>query len=192
MRLFIAFDVSKRNKKLISQKVSKINNNIDQNLKWVNKENWHLTLKFLGDTDPDKLKIIEQSMKEISKEYKNFSIQFSGLNAFPDINHPRVLYLEINKGYKILCDIYNDLEKKLTEKSFAPDQKKYTPHLTIARSYKNTDYKKLFQNLKNIKENIFINIYNKIKNIHLYESKLLPEGPVYKKIYKFSLKNLDF
>ncbi|MFW5720905.1 MAG: 2'-5' RNA ligase family protein [Bacteroidota bacterium] len=72
MRLFIAIDVPERSKNLIEKKVNLIKKEIDQDVKWVTKHNWHITLKFLGDVDKNKVSAIEKTLVSVKNNFKNF------------------------------------------------------------------------------------------------------------------------
>jgi 2'-5' RNA ligase len=49
MRLFIAVDINNRSKKFIKKKLKILKSELNADFKWVKKENWHLTLKFIGE-----------------------------------------------------------------------------------------------------------------------------------------------
>ena len=181
MRLFIAADINIRAKDLIAKKQEILKRELDQDLNWVKKENWHLTLKFLGDsTESEKDKLIT-ALKEIDYNLNNNYIQFDHLDAFPNQTHPKVLYLAVAKGEKLLKSIYNKTENKLLDYDFEAEQRDFIPHLTIARSknkYPDLNDKLLDKN--------FLNIYANIEQITLYESQLKSDGPEY--IELFSIK----
>lgn len=181
MRLFIAADINMRAKNLIAKKQEILKRELKEDLNWVKKENWHLTIKFLGDsTESEKEKLIT-ALKEIDYNLTANYIQFDHLDAFPNQSHPKVLYLAVNKGKNILTDIYNKTENKLLNYGFEADERDFIPHLTIARS--KSEYPNL--NAKLLDKN-FLNIYANIEQITLYESRLKNDGPEY--IELFSIK----
>lgn len=187
MRLFIAVDLSDRSCELLENKVDILQDSINQNLKWVKKENWHLTLKFLGDTPEEKLGILQEKILESTAELESFKFQLSGISAFPDPDYPKVVYAAIDRGHEQLKELYNNLEQELTAAGFEADERSFTPHLTLARTSDNVDHKKLAKDLEQFSDKSFLNIFSPAREVHLYESKLLPEGPKYKKIFSISL-----
>lgn len=181
MRLFIAADINMRAKDLIAKKQEILKKELEQNLNWVTKENWHLTLKFLGEsTESEKEKLIT-ALKEINYNLTDDYIQFDHLDAFPNQSHPKVLYLAVAEGKNILAEIYNKTESKLIDYGFEADQRGFVPHLTIARS--KNEYPDLNSRLL---DKHFLNIYANIEQITLYESRLKSDGPEY--IELFSIK----
>ena len=190
MRLFISINIPEHYRNLINNKISVIKNEINQELKWVKEENWHLTLKFLGEVE-DKTKIsrVKDILSELKDDYNSFPIRFQNISAFPDINHPKVIYVGINQDQNKLIKIHNSLDTSLSKVGFESENKKYTPHLTFARSKSQTNLKQISNSLKKYINKYFINIYMKCDEISLMESKLLPEGPVYEKVFGISLKN---
>lgn len=188
MRLFTAVDFSDRIKDLINKKVKIIKDDIAQDIKWVKKENWHITLKFLGDVDREKLPEIKTVLSN-NVANKKFYFQIDRVGAFPHSDHPRVIYFGIDNGRKKLINIYNQIEKGLTDIGFTEDERSYNSHLTIGRVRKNINYNKLSSQLANfIAEKHFINIYSIADKISLIKSELRSDGPIYKEIFSKKLK----
>lgn len=189
MRTFIAINIPEGSKNLIQNKVELIKKKVNQDIKWVKKDNWHLTLKFLGDIDKSKISNLKKRISPLKNDLSKFPIQFKGISAFPELNYPKVFFLKIIKGNDRLINIQKKIDDQLQKEGFKPEDRDYIPHLTIARSRKNTDMKQLSQKYKKFtKEEFFINVYMKAKNVSLMKSKLYPEGPKYKKIFDISLK----
>ena len=189
MRLFIALELSDNCKRLLNKKVKIIKQTINQPLNWVEPKKWHLTLKFLGATSKDKLSQLEELITETCQNKKEFPLQFAGINAFPHIKKPRVIYFETKEGSKDLKNLYTVLENNLITAGFDEDNRNFTPHLTIARTCDDTKLSILNENLSKIRNDLLINIYDFANKITLFKSNLLPEGPVYEKKFTFKLKN---
>ncbi|MGM0411315.1 MAG: RNA 2',3'-cyclic phosphodiesterase, partial [Bacillota bacterium] len=138
MRLFIAINISDRSRKLINNKINILKEEIKENIKWVDKENWHITIKFLGEVKENKIDNIKNKIKNLS-EYEKFYLQFNKINAFPNLNYPKVMYLAINKSQGILKNIHKEIENELLKINFKKEDREFTPHLTIARTKKRSD-----------------------------------------------------
>ena len=188
MRLFIAINISKRSKKLITKKINSLKNEINKDIKWVKSDNWHITLKFLGEVKKRNLPKIKNEISNI-KDMKKFYFQINHLGAFPNLDYPKVIYFGINKGENNLINIHNQIEDKLVALNFKKDERNFTPHLTIARGRKNSNYQKLSHLLRNFIENNnnFVNIYSYVDRISLMKSTLTPEGPIYQEIFSNNL-----
>jgi len=90
MRLFIAADINNRSKKLIEKKFKLLKSELNNDLKWVKKENWHLTLKFIGEaSEIDKENLIKV-LKNIEFDSKGQYINFDKIGAFPDFERDNI------------------------------------------------------------------------------------------------------
>lgn len=182
MRLFIAVNINQRSKNLIEKRVKNLKSEINYELKWIKKENWHLTLKFIGEADSDDKNNIIQVLNKLNfKKAVNNYVQFSGIAAFPNLDELSVLYLPLRKGRDILEGLHDSLEKELAKFGFERDRRKYIPHLTLARNKG-----ELFKLEEKFKKQHYLNIFAKIESISLFESKLKADGPEY--IELFSIK----
>ena len=93
MRLFLAVPLSKRAKDLI---VDSYKENIGRiNAKWVAKENFHITLKFLGNVEKDRIEEIEKEMNDIKDKHEGCKFTITNLGAFPSLKLIRVLFYNI-------------------------------------------------------------------------------------------------
>jgi 2'-5' RNA ligase len=189
MRLFIAVNLSDRARWLLDNKISDLKNEIDFDLKWVKANNWHITLKFLGETKKNKVSLIKNDISEIATSYNTFSVILNQLGAFPNLIYPKIIYVGVKDGHNDLAQLQKKLENKLIKRGCSRADKKYTPHLTIARSKKRTDHQLLSEKLTNFaeKDNL-INIFFKAGRISLMRSELTPEGPIYKEIFSKNMK----
>lgn len=188
MRLFIAINFSEKIKNLIEKKVELLKNSVDEKVKWVKKENWHITIKFLGEVEEKKLPKIKNKIKEI-KEFNDFYFQINRIDSFPNINYPKIVYLGIDSGKEKLKEINNEIEIKLSQLNFKKEKQTFTPHITIGRSKDYTDNSKLSNTIKKFyKKRYFINIYVPVDKISLMKSELTPEGPQYEEIFSKNIK----
>lgn len=188
MRLFIAVPIEDRTQKLLEEQITKAQDSLDFNLKWVRGENLHLTLKFLGDTEESKLEDIKSSMENACSTYDRFNIYYEHYGAFPSTDYPKVLFFGLNDDKKTLINLQNDLENELYEKGFEKEGRDYTPHLTFARTRKKTDMRQLKYDYKDFITENDIRILQKVDKISLIESQLYKSGPVYKELFSINLK----
>ncbi len=188
MRLFIAIPIENRTQKLLQEKLEIAQSELDFDLKWVSGENLHLTLKFLGDTDEDKLSDIKKSMENTCSQYDNFNIYYEHYDAFPSTDYPKVLYFGLKNDKNLLIDLQNELENNLFNKGFEKEDRDYTPHLTFARTRKKTDMRQLKYDYQDFIKDNNIRILQKVNKISLIESQLYKDGPVYNELYSVNLK----
>lgn len=164
MRLFIAFDVSEE----IETYFRKIQFQLpDSDSKPV--KEFHLTLRFLGERDEDESKEIINDLKKI--KFEKFTAKTSSLGVFPDENFIRVVWSGLEPKNKII-----ELKEKIEKALGLQKDKRFHPHITLARIkfIKNKrDY------IKKVKEIKTKELEFDVKSIKLYKSELTPKGPVH-------------
>ena len=136
----------------------------------------HITLKFLGDVNENKIDFIDQIIKNSIQEIHPFTIHLKGTGVFPNENYMKVVWIGIQKTEPIKR-ITNTLEEQLEPLGFMREKRNFSPHLTIGRvrTAKNKP-----QLLKVLKE--FVNIEfgeQEITSIKMKKSDLTPAGPIY-------------
>jgi 2'-5' RNA ligase len=172
-RGFIAVDIATTAEIVTFEKdIAKTNADI----KLVEPENIHITLKFLGDTDEQKREAIEQAMKESIVGLQPFSITLKGTGVFPNQHYMKVLWIGIiNAGS--LETIARTLEEKLGNLGFKKESRGFSPHLTIGRIRTARNKDKLIKVINQYASNEFTT--QRIETITLKKSDLNPKGPIY-------------
>ena len=89
MRLFIAIDIPDTIRIRIQEQVDCLRPTMD-NIRWSRTDGLHITLKFLGEVTPDKLRIIQSSLSGPTQP-GGFSVEIRGLEFFPTPASPRIL-----------------------------------------------------------------------------------------------------
>ncbi len=183
-RLFIAADIPvSKNIIELSQKLKQKLNN--EGIKWVPLQNFHLTLKFLGDTDevfiPGIINALQQSVSGI----KPFDINIKGMGKFSSFGHTKVIWLGVDDKTNSLSDIATQVNKNLIDLGFAFEKRSFKAHLTLARVKYIRNENFLSDLIQNYAHTQFQN--HKVKEIILYQSILKPSGPIYKPISTISL-----
>ncbi len=144
--------------------------------KWKEIDNLHLTLKFLDEINMNqKIKIDEVIEKIISME-SPLELTISGLGYFKGKGCIPVLWLGFNENNQKLYSIQEEICSKLTQIGFAPDKRKYVPHITIGQNIIfNCDFMKICDEIGEIK------IETNANNIFLFESEQVDNKRVYSK-----------
>ncbi len=102
--------------------------------RWVQSENLHLTVRFLGDTPPDLVPDVGLAVLDAASAVAPFRIEIAGAGAFPDGRHPRTLWLGVDRGNDGLERLVDALEGPLDRLGWPPDPRARRPHLTVART----------------------------------------------------------
>jgi 2'-5' RNA ligase len=103
-------------------------------LKAVEPENLHVTLKFLGPTDPELLPEILKLAESAASSQTRGQLTVVGLGAFPHLQRPNVVWAGLEgQAAKTLSVLAGQLEESLEPMGFAREERKFIPHLTLAR-----------------------------------------------------------
>jgi 2'-5' RNA ligase len=160
MRCFFGVKLPSDLQKEISDLSKKI---IDGPAKMVSEQNLHITLRFLGETDPTKLKPHFGDFK-----FDPFSVQLKGIGAFPNIRRPRIVWVGIADG----SDSLEELHRRITSTlNLSPD--KFHPHVTVARIKSRCEIKEVETEFRPFD----------VSDFELFSSTLTPSGPVYQSVF---------
>ncbi len=184
MRSFLAIEIEPYIKNKIEESQEIIRESESSNIKYVEKENIHLTLKFFGEIDDEKLEQIIDIINQSIKNYEAYTIKVVNIGAFPNIYNPRVIWTGIKDKNKTTIKLIEELDKKFNKIGFKKE-KNYTPHITIGRVKNISDKEKLSQTLKSLSKKYHGKM--EVKKIIIKSSTLTPDGPIYKNIKEFDL-----
>ncbi len=132
IRTFICIEIPD----LIREELAQLQNTLkplSEGISWPRPEGMHLTLKFLGDVDSEKIDEIAQAVKKAAAGIKPFSITVEGVGAFPNFRRPRVLWVGVQDEDQILAKLQQNIELELERIGFSREQRPFSPHLTLAR-----------------------------------------------------------
>jgi 2'-5' RNA ligase len=133
MKLFIAVRLPQDALDHLSH-ISGILSSVERvNAAWVPRENFHLTLVFLGEVDISRVPDISRAMKDIARTTKPFMLSLSHVGAFPELASPRVIWHGLEKS-KILSDLAARLTQRLRIAGCTFEEREYRPHITLARA----------------------------------------------------------
>lgn len=153
-------------------------------VKWVERENLHVTLKFLGSLPSEDLKKVTLILKETIPQWKPFPVTIGRWGAFPTMRRPRVIWLGIQSEGDRLSDMAQSVEKSLSQIGFNPEEKGIHLHLTLGRFRKAMDLTgKLEGELSDL------SCQFECQWVTLFQSKLSSRGPTYIPLEKIWLKS---
>ena len=182
MRLFVALDVEGSLKEKVLG-VQRLLDFRDAHIRFVEKENLHLTLKFLGEVNGNSVNEVSEVLRSVSGNTKPFRISISGLSYFSSGKSIRVIFLGVVEGKDYLIDLEKQLNEKL--KVFKEEDYDPHPHLTIARVGFVKEPKKFLGRLESLKN--FSVGEMEAREIKLFKSALTRKGPIYTEVAKFQL-----
>ncbi len=183
MRLFVAIPVPKYVKDLAAEVTGKMAE-VSPDVKWVEYENYHITLKFLGESKLSLSAIIDK-LSLAAQACGEFDLSFQGIGFFPSRHRPRVIWIGAGGEIAKASFLGERVDTYLGELGFEPERNR-SFHLTLGRirSDKNLHY---LQSKAGEIDKTFQTSY-KVKNFCLMESQLSSQGPRYLLKHEFVLQ----
>jgi RNA 2',3'-cyclic 3'-phosphodiesterase len=182
-RIFIAIKVEPE-KALLKIFSDLHEHTVKDQIKWTKVENVHVTLAFLGDTEESIIKNISQMLHEICADLTPFELKMKGTGVFRSYSDPRIIWTGIEPSDR-LKKLNELIISGLRNLNIDPGDKPFNPHLTLGR-IKHLNDKDSFKILIQQYQNTDIQKIP-VTEVVLFESILLPTGPVYKPIIKVQL-----
>jgi 2'-5' RNA ligase len=141
--------------------------------KWVAEEQLHLTLRFIGEVDGGVFDDIREALGEIKAD--SFTMQLKGMGYFPPRKSPNVLWVGIEKNEKLTI-LRNRIEAVVVKTGLLPEQRKFSPHITLAR-LQGTPLLKITNFLAG--NSLFESEPFQVSEFHLYSSLLTSKGAIH-------------
>ncbi len=184
-RIFIAVDISDEARQMAASYIDALRRAFPKlRVGWERPEKLHLTVKFLGDVNDKELIEVRRSVENIAAAGFAFSVSLGGTGVFPPKGDPRILWLgAVDNGH--LAPIASALNDEFARLGFERERRKFSPHLTIARL---RDPRASTELAAKHRAGVFGPVSFEVREIVLYESKLLPAGAVYTGLAKCPLK----
>ena len=133
IRSFIAIELPDELKSELVQLEARLKSGGQFRVKWVDPNGIHLTLKFLGDIAADRVEEIVGAMEEAARGISTFQLKVKGLGVFPNPKRAQVAWVGLSGEVDKLAQLQKSVESKLAPLGFAPESRRFTPHLTLAR-----------------------------------------------------------
>ena len=100
---------------------------------WARDEGLHITLKFVGEIEPDKVPSVCAAAERASQQVEPFSLVLDSTGTFPSRGTPRVLWIGAQDLSGNLAKLQQNFEDECASAGFARNDRPFHPHLTIAR-----------------------------------------------------------
>jgi RNA 2',3'-cyclic 3'-phosphodiesterase len=181
VRLFVSLDFPDAVRERLRELIARLKAG-SSGAKWVRPEGMHVTLKFIGETDPANLDPIRAALATAHSP-RPVDMNFRGLGFFPHERQPRVLWCGVEASPN-LPPLAANIADALVPLGFPREERKFTPHLTLARFPDPKRVQEIIRAAEKLKSYEFGSAHE--TEFHLIESKLKPTGAEYTRLASFS------
>lgn len=155
-------------------------------VRWVRPEGIHLTLKFLGEVEPDRIEAIARKAETAIQGVGPFTVRIKGGGGFPTAKNPRVIWIGVEDHSGMLKELQARVETEMAELGFTREKRGYTPHLTVGRLRSGKGSKSVGQALDALSASDLGRM--EVREVILFRSHLKPTGAEYTKLGSFQLE----
>ena len=106
---------------------------LSSDVRWTDRDNLHLTLKYIGDVDPEHVSRLREAMTEISSESSNLNLQLGDNGCFPGPRTPRVLWTGLRGDVRRMASLVAKLEGAFALRGIERETRDFMPHITVGR-----------------------------------------------------------
>jgi 2'-5' RNA ligase len=140
----------------------------------------HLTLRFLGETAPDRVAGLAEALREATAGTAAFDLVFVSAGAFPSLQRPRVAWVGVRDGADRLAEMASRLDRALERQGLPPEPRGFQPHLTLFRVRRREDADRARALVERLRDRELGSC--RVDAVRLKESVLRPEGTLHRDI----------
>ena len=179
MRCFVCFDIEDEVvlSRLVKAQTILLSSGVK--MKPVDKQNLHITIKFLGEIPPSVVEAVKFEMSGI--KFEAFEAHIKGVGAFPTPSSPRVIWAGITEGDDELKFVHKELEKRIKRLGLKPERQTFHPHVTLLR-VKGPRSPQLLRKIMKLSDFEFGRVRCDV--LKLKKSTLTPRGPLYETLFE--------
>lgn len=180
MRTFIAIELEEEVKDHLAEVQAKTQE-LCRRGNFTPKDNFHLTLHFLGEVEADDIEYLQDAMYETARRNRPFTLTLDKVGFFPRGNKG-IMWAGLERSPH-LQRLFSTLEKSLEQQGFARERKGLSPHITLGREVE--PHRSFMDVQKNVKVEL---MKISVRSISLMES--VRKGPklVYVPLFRLELK----
>ena len=191
MRCFIGLPLNETYQEILGQIIRQWKPRLRSRMTWTRPGNWHLTLKFLGETSQEQISLLREAL--VNSRPAAFLLQGQGGGSFPNPDAsrktfrrgPRVLWVGLSRGVEETRELAGRVQDMTEVLGFPRDERAFRPHLTVARikQPENDPWDMVLESFQEITWPETI-----IDRMVLWESRLSPRGPEYAPLVEWRLE----
>ncbi len=130
MRLFVGIPLPDHVKDAVYGEIQRWQARVN-GIKFVERENLHITLKFIGEVDDGRAKNIAAALRSV--EARQFDVEVRGIGAFPNPARARVIWAGVGKGFEEIVALSREIDEILAKEGVPRESKEFHPHVTMGR-----------------------------------------------------------
>jgi 2'-5' RNA ligase len=187
-RLFVALeppDPVRRRLAALADELRRAAGRAGDEIRWVPPANVHLTLQFLGAVPEERVSNVEAALRDAAREARPLSLAVRGVGGFPNARRPRVVWAGLEGDLAPLAALVAGLGARLAKLGFPPEERPFSPHLTLGRARDRRGAPGLAGALAGVAQEAPAPW--RAAEVVLFESHLSPRGPRYEAIARIPI-----
>ena len=192
IRAFIAISLSPEIYQKLEQVLGALRKQLPGNaVRWVAANNIHLTIKFLGDVSLSSLELLTKALQAEASRHPSFDVSVGELGVFPSLRRPHVVWVGVEAPPE-LAALQHGVEAEMARLGYAPEQRPFSPHLTLGRVGRNASSEETRQigDVLGKHKVGFLGAF-RVHSVYLYRSDLQPGGSIYTRLLTANLATGD-
>ena len=133
IRSFIAIPVPSAGIQALDDAVKRLDLDLGRSVRWVRPESIHLTLKFMGDIQPEMAERVLDALPPVAARFSPIGLSISGMGVFPNPRRPRVLWAGVHGDLESLAALQLAIDEAVGKLGLPKEQRAFSPHLTLGR-----------------------------------------------------------
>ena len=180
IRAFIALHISEQARQTLDRTIRELADTTGRQVRWVDPQGIHLTLKFLGDIPSSQVSELLESVEESCRDHHPFQLGLSGLGMFPNWERPRVLWAGVGGDLDALSNLQESVDATMTGAGFQRERRPFRAHLTIGRVRDGATLKQRRAISEAVSSTTLPPVAHwQASTVHLVRSTLTPQGAIY-------------
>jgi len=186
LRTFIALDLGRTVRdRLIS--LQETLSRTAPDVKWVEPENLHVTMLFLGEVDNREVLEVCRAVGDCCRQLAPFSMSVEGLGTFGNPRRPRTIWVGVGDGEEEVKALHAAIEARLLELGcYRREERAFTPHITLGRVKQDGSGDDLSPVLQ--KKSDWQAGAVQVREVLVMSSELTPRGPIYSVLSRAPLR----
>lgn len=184
MRLFVAINFTVKDRRRMYSAARKLRE-AELPVNWVELDQLHMTLKFLGEVRPERVRDVKSAVAQVAQKTEPFTMLLRGAGAFPTMRRPKVIWLGADASPELRC-LKHDLEWELAPQGFEREVRAFHPHVTLGRAT-NQARAGDFRHFGGLVDGMDFEREITVRTVDLMESYLSAKGARYEKLMSAKL-----